>query len=46
MDNNLKIFENVEFGNIRAVNIDGVPWVVGKDVALALSYTNPQKSNS
>jgi prophage antirepressor-like protein len=44
MDNNLKIFENVEFGNIRAVNIDGVPWVVGKDVALALSYTNPQKA--
>lgn len=44
MDNNLKVFANNEFGNIRAINIDGVPWVVGKDVALALSYTNPQKA--
>lgn len=44
MDNNLEVFANNEFGNIRAINIDGVPWVVGKDVALALSYTNPQKA--
>lgn len=36
--NDLKIFENQEFGKIRAVEIDGEPWFVGKDVALALGY--------
>lgn len=36
--NNLKIFENAEFGQIRTVVIDGEPWFVGKDVAGALEY--------
>lgn len=36
--NRLKIFENVEFGTIRTVIIDGEPWFVGKDVAGALEY--------
>ena len=36
--NNLKIFENAEFGQIRTVAIDGQPWFVGKDVAGALEY--------
>lgn len=36
--NELKIFKNKEFGNIRAVTIDNEPWFVGKDVALALGY--------
>lgn len=40
----LKIFENPEFGKIRTVAIDGEPWLVGKDVALALGYTNPKKA--
>lgn len=34
----LKIFNNPEFGKIRAVEIDGQPWLVGKDVARALGY--------
>lgn len=34
----LKIFENPEFGKIRTVAIDGEPWLVGKDVAKALGY--------
>lgn len=38
--NNLKIFKNEEFGNLRAVEIDGVPWFAGKDVATALGYLN------
>lgn len=38
--NELKIFENPEFGKIMAVEIDGKPWLVGKDVATALGYKN------
>ncbi len=38
--NELMIFENPEFGKIRTVEIDGAPWFVGKDVALALGYSN------
>lgn len=40
----LKIFENEEFGQVRTVTIDGEPWFVGKDVALALQYKEPQKA--
>ena len=36
--NELKIFENAEFGKIRTINKDGEPWFVGKDVAVALGY--------
>ena len=42
--NELIIFENPEFGSIRTVELDGEPWLVGKDVAEALGYTNPQKA--
>ena len=38
--NELKIFENPEFGKVRTVPIDGEPWLVGKDVARALGYSN------
>ena len=38
MNNEMKIFNNEEFGNIRTVTIDGEPWFVGKDVAIALGY--------
>lgn len=37
-ENSLQIFNNEEFGKIRTVAIDGEPWFVGKDVALALGY--------
>lgn len=36
--NELKIFKNREFGQIRTVEIDGKPYFVGKDVATALGY--------
>lgn len=36
--NDLQIFNNPEFGEIRAVEIDGEPWFVGKDVASGLGY--------
>ncbi len=36
--NTLQIFNNEEFGSIRTLMIDGEPWFVGRDVALALGY--------
>lgn len=42
--NNLKIFENKEFGEIRTVIKDGEPWFVGRDVALALGYAKPENA--
>ena len=36
--NDLTIFESPEFGAIRTVELDGEPWLVGKDVAAALGY--------
>lgn len=36
--NELRIFENEEFGTVRTVVIDGEPWFVGKDIALSLGY--------
>lgn len=40
--NEVKLFENEEFGLVRTVIIDGEPWFVGNDVAKALGYS---KSN-
>lgn len=42
--NDLQIFNNPEFGDIRAVEVDGEPWFVGKDMAAALGYSNPRKA--
>lgn len=36
--NELKIFENPAFGQVRTVEREGEPWFVGKDVAQALGY--------
>lgn len=36
--NELMIFDNPEFGEIRTVEVNGEPWLVGKDVARALGY--------
>lgn len=38
--NDLQIFKNTEFGEIRTVTIDDEPWFVGKDVADILGYQN------
>ena len=40
----MQIFENQEFGAVRTVELDGEPWLVGKDVAQALGYSNPRKA--
>ncbi len=42
----LKIFNNNEFGQVRTVEIDGKPYFVGKDVANALGYSNPRDAIS
>ena len=42
--NELMLFNNEEFGEIRTLLIDGQPWFVGKDVALALGYSKPQNA--
>ena len=34
----MQVFGNEEFGKIRTLDIDGVPWFIGKDVAEALGY--------
>lgn len=39
--NDLTTFTNPEFGQVRTVEIDGTPWLVGKDVAVALGYAKP-----
>ena len=40
MKNELEIFKNEEFGEIRTLMIDGQPYFVGKDVAEILGYSN------
>lgn len=42
--NDIQVFENEEFGQIRTVKINGDPWFAGKDVALALGYKEPTKA--
>lgn len=42
--NEIKIFNNPEFGEIRTTTIDDEPWFVGKDVAEILGYREPTKA--
>jgi prophage antirepressor-like protein len=42
--NELKIFNNEEFGEIRTVEIDGKPYFVANDVAKALGYVETAKA--
>ena len=42
--NEITVFNNDEFGSIRTVTIENEPWLVGKDVAEVLGYTNPSKA--
>ena len=40
MNNNLQVFNNEQFGQVRVVMIENENWLVGKDVAEALGYKN------
>lgn len=42
--NNLQIFKNADFGEIRTVTIDNEPWFVGKDAAEILGYTDTNQA--
>ena len=44
--NSLQIFNNKEFGNVRAVIMNDLPWFVGKDVCEAFGGTNYRRSLS
>lgn len=39
--NELKLFQSSEFGKIRALEVNNQPYFVGRDVAIALGYSNP-----
>lgn len=39
----VQVFKSEEF-EVRAVEVDGEPWLVGKDVADTLGYTNTRKA--
>ena len=43
--NELQVFNNIDFGEVRVLELEGEPWFVGKDVAEALGYerTNSMK---
>lgn len=42
--NELVNFKNEDFGEIRTMLVDGVPYFVGRDVALALGYAKPRNA--
>lgn len=42
--NEIVIFTNEDFGEIRTINRNGEPWFVGKDVAAVLGYADTNKA--
>ena len=40
MNNEIQVFENAEFGQVRTISIDGEPWFIASDVCNALELTN------
>ena len=42
--NEMTIFQNPEFGQVRTITRDGEPWFVGVDVCNALRYSNSRKA--
>lgn len=42
--NDMKIFENSEFGAVRVVDMNGEPWFVARDVCECLELGNPRTS--
>ena len=45
-ENEIILFKNEEFGEIRTMNIDGEPWFVAKDITDVLKYSNSRKAIS
>lgn len=42
--NELIVFKNEEFGEIRTLEINGEPYFIGKEIAEILGYSNPLKA--
>lgn len=45
-ENQIQVFESTDFGNVRAVEYNGEPYFVGKEVAEILGYQNASKALS
>ncbi len=41
--NDIQVFKNEEFGDVRTVELNNEPWFVGKDVAKILKYENQNR---
>ena len=44
LNNAIQTFTNTTYGRVRIIMLEGEPWMVGKDAAELLGYTNPQKA--
>ena len=44
MNGEIQIFESNQFGQLRGMNINGEAWLMARDVARRLGYTNPLKA--
>lgn len=44
--NEITTFSNIEFGEIRTINMDSKPYFVGSDIAKVLGYKEPHKAIS
>lgn len=44
--NELQVFNNPEFGEIRTIEKNGEPWFIGKDVAESLGYSDTKSALS
>lgn len=42
--NNLQVFKNKQFGEVRTMELNGIVYFVGKDVASVLGYSEPHKA--
>ncbi len=42
--NEIMTFVNEEFGSVRSTVINGEPWLVGRDIAIMLGYTEAAKA--
>ena len=41
---NMMIFNNADFGEVRTVTVNGDPWIVGRDICKAFGDKNPNRS--
>lgn len=44
--NEIKVFDNAEFGKVRTTTVNGEPWFVGKDICMNFGDTNHNRTLS